>query len=283
MDRRSQRTASLAAGLVFAAHAASAAVITDGHLSLTVTESGRFHAISLNGTIVEAELIVQQQFGSDWAFENGILGEVSPDGTSFTYTATAHDEDLLVDVTTTILGPLAGSPADTGVLEQVFEFTNVSVASIALTTNSFLDPDLAGPGGSFGETVDFDPLTRSIFVSDGPLLLAAIADEAGGVLGWEIGQAGAVSLAYSGLSNNDGPHGPDSVHMAIGLDGGALAPLASHTFRFRYLFSTGSLSQPPAEFSFVPEPASASLVAAGLAALAARRRRQRIVRDPNDA
>lgn len=258
-----------------AVHAASAATISDGRLSLTVTEGGRFHAISLNGTVVEPELIVQQQFGSDWAFENGILGEVSPDGTSFTYTATARDEDLLVEVTTAILGPLASSPADSGVLEQVFEFSNVSLAPIALTTNSFLDPDLAGPGGSFGETVDFDPLTRSVYATDGPLLLAAIADEAGGVLAWEIGQAGLVSLAYSGLSNNDGPHGPDSVHMAIGLDGGSLAPLASHTFRFRYLFSTGSLSQPPAEFSFtpVPEPASAWLFGAGLAALAIRRRR----------
>jgi hypothetical protein len=262
--------------LALSASAATAATITDGHLSLTVTESGRFHQVTLNGTVIEPELIVQQQFGSGWAFENGSFPQVSGDGRSFTYTATARDEDLVVDVTTTVVGPLAGAPTTTGVLEQVFEFTNASPFPIGLTTTSFMDPDLAGPGGTFGETVDFHPATRSVFVTDGPLLMAAIADEAGGVLGWEIGQAGLVSLSYAGLSNNDGPHGPDSVHMAIGLDAGPLAPLASHVFRFRYLFSTGGLTQPPAGFSFapVPEPGSAALLAFGLAIVAGLRRRR---------
>lgn len=257
---------------------ASAALLTDGVLSLTVSETGEFNSIYFAGEPVDASAFVQIQSanGEELVDESG----VNVAGTTATYDASITDFDIAV--TTRILA-VPGLSASARALEQVFAFTNSGAAAASLSTVSYLRLVLGGDGSDDAVQWQPDP-TRAVRVRDPGLVAQALPGDAT-AYAWSIQTLQTLPdpTAYSDLDNQDAQPAAGEAEFAVGLDLGTVAAGDTVSAGFRYLFGNDpsvyvdydlTVSHEP---SPVPAPSSAMLMLGGLAVFAARRGRRCIL------
>lgn len=168
---------------------------------------------------------------------------------TISYTATCGSFD--VSVTSELLGALGSNPGSTGVMRDTLVFTNNNVGPLDLESVSRMDQDLIG---SSNDMVEFDAATQAVFATDSvdaapdKILWAAIAntDCSGSTFGYHVDVLGDETQSFP-MDNGIDPVGPGDTAMAIGHDCGSIAPGASVTFTYEYLFST-KLSSVPTDF-----------------------------------
>jgi hypothetical protein len=237
----------LATTVVLATNPASAALLSDAHISgVDVQNNGSIGVgnIVLNGNIV------------DVGYEEGVRGAtcgnfftggsvVTVNGTTATYTADCGAFD--VAATVRLLSPLPGLESASGGFEREYAFTNPSGVSEVLDFILWIDQDLGNVENDIAAYQEHLNMVYTYDTAVDPDLLAATifaAETVPTVYGHDVGTYNTVDMDFP-MDDADGPFGPDDVGTTSGLQA-TVAAGATIVIRARTMYVSGSVAIPAA-------------------------------------